>query len=140
MEKIDIAIHQLNKAIELFLDEKDYICCITLTGAAEEILGKELLRRGLKPASKSLAEILKEKYEKDSSVKHIRDKHLNKIRNAIKHFNDEKEFRVNTNWQAQSIQMLARGCLNFYKLNIKPTKQINRFFDWMDNYENSISG
>ncbi len=40
MNKKSIALHQLNRAIELFLDEKDYICSITLSGAAEEILGR----------------------------------------------------------------------------------------------------
>ena len=38
--------HQLNKAIELFLDEEDYYCSATLAGAAEEILGALLSESG----------------------------------------------------------------------------------------------
>ncbi len=38
--KLEIAVHQLERAIKLYLDEKYYISTITLAGASEEILGK----------------------------------------------------------------------------------------------------
>jgi hypothetical protein len=37
--KLDVAVHQFNVAIRLFLDG-DYLASLTLAGAAEEILGK----------------------------------------------------------------------------------------------------
>ena len=41
--KIQIAIQQLEDAVELFLDKHSYGSATTLSGAAEEILGKELV-------------------------------------------------------------------------------------------------
>ena len=38
--KFEIALHQLEQSIRFYLDDKDYICAITLAGASEEILGK----------------------------------------------------------------------------------------------------
>ena len=40
--KTEVAAHQLERALHLFLDENDYVCAITLAGACEEILGKLL--------------------------------------------------------------------------------------------------
>jgi len=34
--KTDIAVKQLETAIDLFLNQNDYICAITLAGASEE--------------------------------------------------------------------------------------------------------
>ncbi|HEY6528588.1 MAG TPA: hypothetical protein VIZ65_07825 [Cellvibrionaceae bacterium] len=42
VKKIDAALVQLDCAIRLFLDEEDYISAITLSGAAEEIIGEVL--------------------------------------------------------------------------------------------------
>ena len=44
--QLDIAITQLNAAIRLFLDDKDYISSATLAGASEEIVGAMLRRNG----------------------------------------------------------------------------------------------
>ena len=44
LTKLEIAEHQLKRALLLFLNGSDYVSAITLAGAAEEILGK--LREG----------------------------------------------------------------------------------------------
>mgnify|MGYP003593239421 CR=1 FL=1 len=38
----EVAIHQLDRAIDLFTQEQDIICATTLAGASEEIFGKLL--------------------------------------------------------------------------------------------------
>ncbi len=48
IKKIDIALVQLETAIDLFLYKCNYICAATLAGAAEEILGA-IVRRSGKP-------------------------------------------------------------------------------------------
>ncbi len=53
--KLELAKVQLEKAIELFLEESDYACSITLAGASEEILGKLLIAKGKKPELKEYA-------------------------------------------------------------------------------------
>lgn len=47
VSKIDAAVHQLDWAIKLFLDNEAYIPAITLSGAAEEILGQTLQDRAV---------------------------------------------------------------------------------------------
>lgn len=135
MHKLEIAVHQLDRAIKLFLDEKDYICSITLCGAAEEMLGKELQRSGEASASDSLAKSLQEKHANDLTVKYIRDKHLNEARNAIKHFNLQEESAFETDWESQAIQMLARACSNIIKVEVDPTEQFHRFIAWSKTYD-----
>ena len=46
LSNLDIAERQLERAIVLFLDDKDYVSALTLAGAAEEILGKLLNKAG----------------------------------------------------------------------------------------------
>jgi hypothetical protein len=47
--RIDLAKEQLEVALSLFLDQRSYAAAITLAGAAEEVLGKELLRQNKQP-------------------------------------------------------------------------------------------
>jgi hypothetical protein len=49
LSKLDAAAIQLEKSIELFLS-KEYICSVTLSGAAEEILGELSKRAGIQNA------------------------------------------------------------------------------------------
>ena len=44
IEKSELAKIQIEKAIDLFLVESDYVCSLTLAGAAEEMLGNILYK------------------------------------------------------------------------------------------------
>ncbi len=47
--RLALAQEQLDVALSLFLDRRSHSSSITLAGAAEEIVGKELARRGDQP-------------------------------------------------------------------------------------------
>jgi len=47
--RLDLASEQLAVALSLFLDKQSYAATITLAGAAEEVFGVELRRRGGHP-------------------------------------------------------------------------------------------
>lgn len=47
LNKIDLAIEQLETALFLFLEHKNYVSALTLAGAAEEILGKAAKIKGI---------------------------------------------------------------------------------------------
>ncbi len=53
----EIAERQLMSAIQMWSTE-DYISCITLAGAAEEILGKRMRKLGLEPSFDNLKEAI----------------------------------------------------------------------------------
>ncbi|MEP1444905.1 MAG: hypothetical protein ABJK37_02155 [Paraglaciecola sp.] len=131
MKKVHIAIHQLEKAIALFLDEQDYICTITLAGAAEEILGKHAKYKGKIPANDYFPKGLREKYGLDLSDKEIRDGHLNYARNSIKHFRKLEEPEVNVNWEGQAVVMLIRACINYILAFESSSKPISKLFIWL---------
>lgn len=40
MDSVTIALHQLNRAIDLYFNERDFICTITLSNSAQTILRK----------------------------------------------------------------------------------------------------
>ena len=50
-ERLFLAKGQLDTALELFLDQRNYSSAITLAGAAEEIFGRALTLRDGKSAS-----------------------------------------------------------------------------------------
>jgi len=130
MDKISIALHQLNRSIEMFLDEQDYICSITLSGASEEILGRMVEYEGKTNSLNELVDSLKDIPGNSLSSKEIRNNHLNNVRNSIKHYSTSEDKDVVTNWEAQAIQLIARCCSNVVKLKIEPSFQISRFITW----------
>lgn len=87
MEKTDIALTQLRKAIQLF-NKNDFICSLTLAGAAEEILGKIALKRkgyNISDLDKSFWDGFAElqNFEKVSKEKIM--KVSNRLKNELKH-------------------------------------------------------
>ena len=51
LSKLEIAKRHLDRAVLLFLDEKDFVCAITLAGAAEEVFAQLLLLEGGKTSA-----------------------------------------------------------------------------------------
>ncbi len=49
LTKWDIALSQLNQAINFYLEDRDLVSATTLAGAAEEILGQLCEGRGVGP-------------------------------------------------------------------------------------------
>jgi hypothetical protein len=46
LPRVDLAIEQLDVALELFLSDRSDVSALTLAGAAEEILGRALALQG----------------------------------------------------------------------------------------------
>ena len=46
LHKTEIARHQIDTAIDLFLEDKDFISALTLAGVGEELTGKLIERAG----------------------------------------------------------------------------------------------
>lgn len=127
--KIDIAVHQLDTAIKLFLDGKDYIPSITLAGAAEEILGIIVARNGSQSAYAELSESLKN--EHGISIKELNDNYLNFTRNSLKHANEVKEDTIELEPENESIQMILRCITNLIKYDKSLSAESPRFLDWL---------
>lgn len=124
LTKLEVAVHQLDVAIGLFL-EGDYLASLTLAGAAEEILGKLCERVGKPVAIESIVDF----HLKDTDPNLPEDKRkgilrgiLNKPRNAAKHANapDETEFVVE---QVAPLQMIMRAMPMARRLGLVPSRE-----------------
>jgi len=131
VNKRKIALHQLERAILLFLNEKDFISSLTLAGAAEEILGAYVRNNEKEACVDTQAKLLKEGDLSDMSEKEIKFLHLNLARNALKHFNDAKEENMSLALETESIALIVRALDNVVKLEIKFSNAMNDFVKWV---------
>jgi hypothetical protein len=126
--KSELARIQLERAIELFLDEKDYISVITLAGASEEITRNILEREGKTPSVDKLKEWAEENHP--SSEVHDRFyNHANRTRNNLKHFTNHEEVDVEVN-ETEAIFWLCRAVLNYDWSHAILTKPMLKYISW----------
>ncbi len=103
-KRVNLAIEQLDVAIELFLSEKSYISALTLAGAAEEILGKSLNHNErinsldesfstMAYFEKMVKEIRSEEYCENTFKKQFLNPitGVNKAKNELKHWTNKSE-------------------------------------------------
>lgn len=130
VHKLIIAFVHLETAIRLFLDEKNYLCALTLAGASEEILGKHLKRLGAETAYSILVEGLKEDFKGKFSEKEIGQKFINFHRNELKHFDFSERATVEIDPEFEAISMILRAIINLTSLKIM-TENIKEFGSWI---------
>lgn len=123
--KLEVASHQLNVAIRLFL-EGDYLSSLTLAGAAEEILGQLSRRAGKTVAVESI--VAYHWQDTDPTLSDPKRKEaimevLNRGRNQVKHANDHNEthFDVEQIWP---LQMIMRAMPMAKALGVKITDEM----------------
>ena len=123
-----MALRQLETALCLYRDEKDYYSVITLAGAAEEVFGKLLKEdnpeNALDSIKKGGAAIHEVIIEEDIPEKEISDR-ANWARNLLKHWSpgQPKVFEFDAPEEAKD--MLNRAIDNYYDLtgNLTPAMQ-----------------
>lgn len=125
--KLEVAEHQLERALQLFLDENDYVCAITLAGASEEILGKLLEQSGLENSLgyfvKSCVEIGKTAHGVEWSKK-VFVTMANEFRDALKHITDGQFVSVP---KEAAVEILDRAMENYWALTANETERMRRF-------------
>lgn len=130
--RLELAQEQLEVALLLFLEKQSYPSAITLAGAAEEIFGKELVRRGKRPT-------LDWKFDKMAVVhKLLHGKELehksfvaaeNLIRNSLKHLNETDTPDIAVDLEDTACWMLVRACENAQGLDLDIAR-FQEFNDW----------
>jgi hypothetical protein len=133
-EKSEIALIQLRRAIQLF-NNGDFICSITLAGAAEEILGKLALnRRGYNALDgdlnffDDLSQMLKKKKPTKENVFSV----LNRVRNELKHHNSDLNKHIEADFEFEAQCLIDRAIRNYWIAYDKPPKDriINNYVHW----------
>lgn len=129
LTNLQVAEIQLNRAIRLFLGERDFVSALTLAGAAEEILGSLLTKAGQKNALQETVEasIAMEKLllrNNGSKPKDVRDI-ANYFRNRLKHHNDNEPLGFSADYYAAD--MIDRAAQNYFKLTAWETPEMIQF-------------
>ena len=126
--KKDLARSQLNVALRLYLQSEEYPSCITLAGAAEEVLGKIAADAGHEPALKKALKELLELHRhlwgteaKESDYAELR----NHARNEMKHKCSGTD--VSLDYEQQAAEMLARALENYLLCFGAPHPDQHRF-------------
>jgi hypothetical protein len=126
-----IAEIQLHAALRMWR-ESDFVSCITLAGAAEEILGKRLRRLGLEPSfdniKKAVIKIAEKLGETDSNIEREVANLLNQTKNELKHY--EGEDHLEFDLRADAEEMLERAIANYMMLTNNVHPEILKF--WAD--------
>lgn len=135
--KQEIALYQLEMAIKLFFEGEDYISCITLAGASEEITGRMIQEEGKKNFLDQLRDYYKNDPVIDTSEKFYR--WARTTRNALKHFNDKNEKSVYV-CKLEAYQYVQAAVCNYLNINYFYTKTISEFMEWSraEMYNNSL--
>lgn len=115
MEKRDVALAQIRRAIQLFR-QADYICALTLAGAAEEVLGRIAQKRigqtaldGELDAATGLAHLIG---VTEPEAKHVRGV-ANRVRNALKHNDSGDNEWLEADFEFESQSMIDRALRNW---------------------------
>jgi hypothetical protein len=125
----------------LLLKEGDFICALTLAGAAEEILGKMVARKGRSTAMEDFAVRDRQLWEwaakKEPRLKIPTETEfrqgLNRLRNEFKHNDAGKNSRVSGIFEYEAEEMLFRCIRNYLKLYGRPPRDkiISTWWDYI---------
>jgi hypothetical protein len=132
LSKIEVAEHQLNAAIRLYLDEDDFVSAITLAGAAEEILGKLLEKQGRQHSLAEFADACV-KVGEDVFCEQWTTKHFVEtqtfFRNGLKHLNDGEPLTVPS---SAAEEIIGGAVDNLWALEGRETREVRRYMESRD--------
>lgn len=132
LHKKEIARRQIDTAIDLFLEGKDYLSVVTLAGAGEEIIGKLLKRARRRNMLDHLLDL-------DKRISRGREftvvnQEINGFRNALKHATDPAEDLVDVAQDKEhAIAMLSRALTNYSALDASLSFKMEQFYAWLQN-------
>jgi hypothetical protein len=134
LSNLEIAHRQIERAIVLFLDDKDYVSALTLAGAAEEILGKLLNKEGkehwLDSISKGALRAMgfrKSELQTPEALKGRKEISdiANRHKNMLKHYNSDGTITLLVDVAAA--EMIDRAISNYFDLTQRETGAMGRF-------------
>ena len=131
--KEEIALAQLETALDLYERGTDLLPVINLAGAAEEILGKLVARTGGQAALQTDTEVVEKMFallwpkEVPPAVAAFVER-ANRARNALKHLNAGGG-PIELNAADEAKAMLDRAVTNYWRLREDLTPKIKRFVD-----------
>ena len=130
MNKMDVAVAQLETALKLYFSNGCRISVTTLAGAAEEILGRYVEIKGEETALSETVRIVCLFHKKRCGMtpKHAPIKAMaNFAKNSFKHMDQELDFDITLDIEEEAIDMLNRATDNYWKLTLSLTPLMERY-------------
>lgn len=129
MEKRDIAIKQIKGAARHY-NHSDYICSITLSGAAEEILGQIAKKRKGTNQLENEVIYLRSVYDyfsgKRPSTRQLINE-INKVKNELKHNDSGNNEWVEADFKNEASLLFVKAMKNYFDCyNEFPADRISR--------------
>lgn len=137
--RIDLAVEQLEIALRLFLKKESFVSALTLAGASEEILGKQLTFQSEETTLDSefiTIKPVREHLDKEEFLWKSFIGEKNRVRNAAKHMRDKTQATVFADIEDEALWMIVRACDNYNRLGLAPTSAMTDFDNWF--YENVV--
>ena len=138
-ERLVLARGQLDTALDLFLDHKNYSSAITLAGAAEEIFGKALTLGGRKSALDSSYESMTVFHRMLHGTELDKTSYVgkeNSARNALKHLQNDRGPTITIDLEDAACWMLVRAIQNGRELGY----EFVRFQDFENWFHENVVG
>lgn len=138
-QRVELALEQLDVALELFLSKRSMVSALTLAGAAEEILGKALKLKGKRTTLEfehSAIEQVETFLRRQPFLWKDFINEKNRVRNAAKHMGEKSAAEIVADLEDEALWMLVRACDNHKRLDLPPTSRMAEFDDWF--YENVV--
>jgi len=134
IEKSKLALAQLRRAIQLF-NIGDYICALTLAGAANEILGQlAKIRKGYNTLDidKAFWDGIADMFNKNRPSKDKINQVNNRIKNSTKHHDSAINTIIEANFLFESQCHIDSAIRNFWIAFDQPPKDriINNYVNW----------
>ncbi len=122
LTKLQIAHIQLERAVALCRNERDFISAITLAGAAEEILGKALVDAGRESNVENSAAAISRfnvVLGRNPIERKVAISEMNSARDCLKHFGDGMS--VTFDFEEEAYELIDRAVSNMMRLNQDPS-------------------
>lgn len=134
MEKSKLALIQLRRAIQLF-NVGDYICALTLAGAANEILGELAKNRqgyNTMDIDKWFWDGISDMFNKNRPSKDKIKQVNNRVKNSLKHHDSDQDTKVEADFEFESQCHIDSAIRNYWIAFDLPPKDriVNKYVNW----------
>lgn len=137
--KLDIAIEYLDLAMQQYMSEQNYFCCIHLAAAAEELFGRHLRdEERIHTISVKAQQVMHLLEAGDSQKKNDAKKVLLNSKNSVKHMSNDGDNAIDINLVAEAEFWIEQALINFHKLGYPKSKTLWRFEDYQSNSVKAI--
>ncbi|MEM5316193.1 hypothetical protein [Paraburkholderia sp. JHI869] len=134
--RIDLALEQLEMALDAFLVRQRFASAITLASAAERVLGQALRHAG-KPAvldwKFEATDLVHTALHGESLDKGAFTDAENRVSNALRHFDKADAPDFDADLEEAACWMLVRTCENAHRLGLT-VRGFGAFNDWFYEY------